>query len=111
MEETPAFRRELTSLIRSLRPDVLMTRDPWARYRIHPDHRAVGFTALAAVVTAGNQMLREGPPPHAVSQVYLFQTDNPDFWVDITTPGSRWSQRASDRGSSAQKCARTEVRP
>jgi len=84
LEETLAFRRELSGLIRTLRPSVLMTHDPWARYRIHPDHRAVGFTALAAIVTAGNQMLREGPPPHTVGQVYLFQTDNADFWVDIT---------------------------
>jgi LmbE family N-acetylglucosaminyl deacetylase len=84
LEETLAFRRELAGLIRTLRPDVLMTHDPWARYRIHPDHRAVGFTALAAIVLAGNRMYREGPPPHTVSQVYLFQTDSPDFWVDVT---------------------------
>ena len=84
LEETLAFRRELSGFIRTFRPDVLMTHDPWARYRIHPDHRAVGFTALAAIVIAGNRMYREGPPPHGVSQVYLFQTDKPDFWVDIT---------------------------
>ena len=84
LEETLAFRCELSGLIRTLRPDVLMTHDPWARYRIHPDHRAVGFTALAAIVTAGNQMLREGPPPHSVGEICLFQTDAPDFWVDIT---------------------------
>ena len=84
LEETLAFRHELSGLIRTSRPGVLMTHDPWARYRIHPDHRAVGFTALAAIVTAGNQMYREGPSPHAVGQVYLFQTDNPDSWVDIT---------------------------
>jgi len=84
LEETLAFRRELAGLIRTLRPDALMTHDPWARYRIHPDHRAVGFTTLAAIVIAGNRMYRQGPSPHAVSQVYLFQTDRPDFWVDIT---------------------------
>ena len=84
LEETLTFRRELSGLIRTLRPEVLMTHDPWARYRIHPDHRAVGFTALAAIVTAGNQMLREGPPPHSVGEICLFQTDNPDFWVDVT---------------------------
>jgi len=84
VEETLTFRRELADLIRTFRPEVLVTHDPWARYRIHPDHRAVGFTALAAIVTAGNQMLREGSPPHAVIQVYLFQTDKPDYWVDIT---------------------------
>lgn len=84
LEETLAFRREISDLIRAFRPDMLMTHDPWARYRIHPDHRAVGFTALAAIVTAGNQMYREGSLPHAVSQVCLFQTDNPDFRVDIT---------------------------
>ena len=84
LEETLAFRRQLSDLIRTFRPDVLMTHDPWARYRIHSDHRAAGFAALAAIVIAGNHMYREGPPPHAVGQVYLFQTDSPDFWVDVT---------------------------
>ena len=84
LEETLAFRREISGLIRTFRPGVLMTHDPWTRYRIHPDHRVVGFVALAAIVTAGNQMYREGEPPHAVGEVCLFQTDQPDFYIDIT---------------------------
>ncbi|MBI4302036.1 MAG: PIG-L family deacetylase [Chloroflexi bacterium] len=84
LQETLAFRKEVAGLIRQFKPAILMTHDPWTRYRIHPDHRAVGFTALAAIVVAGNQMYREGMAPHTVGEVYLFQTDNPDYWVDVT---------------------------
>ena len=84
LEETLPLRHELARIIRRLKPDVLMTHDPWTRYMIHPDHRAVGFTALAAIMEAGNQMYRDEMAPHTVSEVYLFHTDNPDYWVDIT---------------------------
>jgi len=57
LEETLAFRRELAGLIRRLRPHALLTHDPWARYRIHPDHRVTGFAALAAILAAGNRVV------------------------------------------------------
>lgn len=84
VEETLAFRHELASAIRELRPHVLLTHDPWARYRVHPDHRAVGFTALAAIVTAGNQMVPGEHPAWSVEEVYLFHTDQPDHGEDIS---------------------------
>ena len=37
-----ALRRELVHVMRQWEPDVLFTFDPWRRYEIHPDHRAVG---------------------------------------------------------------------
>ena len=84
LEETLPFRHELASIIRRLQPHVLMTHDPWARYRIHPDHRAVGFTALAAVVEASNQMIRGDKSAWKVEDVFLFHTDQPDHGEDIT---------------------------
>lgn len=47
------LRRDITEVIRSVRPDVVLTHSPeinWAHVAVsHPDHRAVGDATLAAV--------------------------------------------------------------
>jgi LmbE family N-acetylglucosaminyl deacetylase len=68
---------------------VVITFDPWQRYQIHPDHRAVGQTALDAVAAARDHMyypeqLVEGLTEHRVHNVYFFATDQPNYYVDIT---------------------------
>jgi LmbE family N-acetylglucosaminyl deacetylase len=83
------FRRELARVIREGRPDVVLTFDPWQRYQIHPDHRAVGQTALDAVAAARDHMyypdqLSDELTEHRVHNVYFFATDNPNYYVDIT---------------------------
>ena len=83
------FRRELALEIRKGRPDLVLTFDPWQRYQIHPDHRAVGQTALDAVAAARDHMyypeqLTAGLKEHRVHNVLLFASDEPNFWVDIT---------------------------
>lgn len=80
---------ELTRLIRELRPQILLTRDPWRPYQLHADHRAVGFAALDAVMAAGNvryfpEQLSGGLQVHQIEEVYLFGTDQPDVWIDIS---------------------------
>jgi LmbE family N-acetylglucosaminyl deacetylase len=84
------FRRELALVLRRGRPDVVLTFDPWQRYQIHPDHRAVGMTALDAVAAARDHMyypeqLTEGLREHRVHNVYFFATDDPNYYVDITS--------------------------
>jgi LmbE family N-acetylglucosaminyl deacetylase len=44
----------------------------------------VGFTALAAIVDAGNQMIRGDETAWKVDEVFLFQSDQPDYGEDIT---------------------------
>jgi LmbE family N-acetylglucosaminyl deacetylase len=90
LEVSLAFRRELALVIRRGRPDVVLTFDPWQRYQIHPDHRAVGQTALDAVAAARDHMyypdqLSDGLREHRVHNVYFFATDQPNYYVDITT--------------------------
>ena len=90
VEVSIPFRRELALVIRQGRPDVVLTFDPWQRYQVHPDHRAVGQTALDAVAAARDHMyypeqLTEGLAAHRVHNVYLFATDQPNYYVDITT--------------------------
>lgn len=83
------FRREIAKVIREGKPDVVLTFDPWQRYQIHPDHRAVGQTTLDAVAAARDHMyypeqLTDGLTEHRVHNVYFFATDNPNYYVDIT---------------------------
>lgn len=90
LSRSSSLEAELTLHIRRFRPDILLTFDPWRPYQLHPDHRAVGFTALNALLAAGNagfysEQLAKGLEPWAIPQVLLFNTDRPDHWVDITS--------------------------
>ncbi|MHB1626906.1 MAG: PIG-L deacetylase family protein, partial [Bacilli bacterium] len=42
------LKETLFRLVRSIRPDVVITFDPWKRYEIHSDHRVVGFAMIEA---------------------------------------------------------------
>ena len=90
VEVSIPFRRELALVIRQRRPDVILTFDPWQRYQIHPDHRAVGQTTLDAVAAARDHLyypeqLGDQLREHRVHNVYCFATDNPNHYVDITS--------------------------
>jgi len=89
LEVTQPFRAELAGVIRAGKPDVVFTFDPWQRYQVHPDHRALGTTALDAVAAARDplyfpEQIRDGLAAHRVHNVYLFATDEPNYSVDIT---------------------------
>ncbi|PJF36920.1 MAG: PIG-L family deacetylase [Candidatus Thermofonsia Clade 1 bacterium] len=96
LEHTLRLRRDLTRLIRQLQPDIVVTTDPhavWTRTGgiNHPDHRAIGEAALAAVYPSARDRLTfielwrdEGLAPHKVRQVYLAGTLDPNRKVDIT---------------------------
>lgn len=82
-------REQIARLIRHLRPDTLMSHDPWRRYQLHPDHRAVGICALDAMVAARDHLffphlLEEGLVPHAVPEILLFGTDDANAWTDLS---------------------------
>ncbi|MBA2286788.1 MAG: PIG-L family deacetylase [Ktedonobacteraceae bacterium] len=89
VEPTLALRREFAAVVRSVKPDVVFTFDPWRRYEIHPDHRAVGRCALDALAASRGSMyfpdqLNATTTAHRVRQIYFFATDQPNHWVDIT---------------------------
>lgn len=90
VEVTLALRRALALVIRQWKPDVLFTFDPWRRYEMHPDHRAVGMCAFDAIAAARGRMnfpeqLRDEITAHRVGEIYLFSTDRPNHWVDISS--------------------------
>jgi LmbE family N-acetylglucosaminyl deacetylase len=95
LEPTVALRKELTKLIRTHKPDVVVTGDPQAvfygsGYINHPDHRAAAQAATYAVFpSAGSRLLfadllKEGYEPHNVKRLYLHGPEKPDTWVDIS---------------------------
>lgn len=109
LEDTPAFRGELVRLIRKYRPDVVLTTDPYRHYQPHRDHRIVGSVALDAVFPSARDRLSypehmaEGLDPHKVGEAYLYGSDNPDVWEDIT--------ETFDIKMAALKCHASQMKP
>lgn len=88
-EATATLRRDLTLAIRTVQPDVVFAFDPWKRYELHPDHRTVGLCSFDAIAAARGRMnyaeqVHDGVTAHHVKQVYFFNTDQPNHWVDIS---------------------------
>lgn len=101
VEPTISLRKDLTRVIRQVRPDRVVAPSPDRNYaRIgssHPDHRAVGAAALDAVYPdARNQfafpdlLADEGLEPWIVREVWLSASPQAQHYVDITeTFGSK----------------------
>lgn len=85
------FREKVVREIRRHRPDILITHDPFRPYALHPDHRAVGITAVDSVYPTARdplyfpQHLAEGLEPHKVAELWLYGSENPDTFIDIST--------------------------
>ncbi|MFW5772765.1 MAG: PIG-L deacetylase family protein [Phototrophicaceae bacterium] len=96
LQPTIELRRDLTRLIRQVRPQAVITMDPTLvitatnDYVNHPDHRAVGEAAMYAVFpSAGSrpifpELLAEGLEPHVVEKLYFTLTNEPTDIVDVT---------------------------
>ncbi len=90
LEDTPAFRGELVRLIRKYRPDVVMTTDPYRKYIWHRDHRITGIVTLDAIYPYARDRLcypehiAEGLEPHRVKEVYLWGSEEPDTYIDVS---------------------------
>jgi LmbE family N-acetylglucosaminyl deacetylase len=80
LENTPAERSEVSRLIRTLRPAVVLGHDPWRRYRLHPDHRHAGFITTDALVAARDPLFfpEHGLAPHRPEVLLLWEADQPN---------------------------------
>lgn len=93
LEDDATLRRLLVREIRRHRPNLLITHDPvqpWPPYTTHRDHRIAGRVALDAAYPYARDPLHypeqvrdEGLQPHAVPEVWLFSSSQPDHYVDI----------------------------
>lgn len=106
------LKEEMVRIIRKLKPDIVITHDPaWfyiadagaafsdststgeqTRYSFinHSDHRQTGIAVLDAVYPLARDLAsfphhaREGLEPHKVTELYLTNFTNPNFFVDVT---------------------------
>lgn len=80
LEYSMDLRLTLARHVRSARPDVVLTHDPWQRYQMHPDHLVVGRATVDAVVAAREPraMRDSGLPAHRPGAILLWSADEPD---------------------------------
>ncbi|MDF5751337.1 PIG-L deacetylase family protein [Spongiactinospora sp. TRM90649] len=89
------LRRDIARVIRQVRPDLVITHSPERNYAFvapsHPDHRAVGASALDAVYPDARNpyafpelLAEEGLDAWTVREVWLSGGPSPDHFVDIS---------------------------
>jgi LmbE family N-acetylglucosaminyl deacetylase len=90
LEDCSAFREKLVRQIRTHRPETVVTIDPYRRYIRHRDHYMCGRVMLDAIFPYARdplsypEHLQEGLEPHTVREVYLWGSEEPDTFLDIT---------------------------
>ena len=90
LEDNDIFREKLVREIRTHRPEIVITIDPSRPYIIHRDHRLTGRVALDAIYPysrdhmAYPQHAADGLRPHKVKEIYLWGTDHPDTYIDVS---------------------------
>lgn len=96
LQPTLELRRDLTRILRDIKPDRVICQDPRTvffgeGYINHPDHRAAGEAALYATFPSSEtrpifpELLEEGYEPHKVSQLWVNLTLEPTHYVDISS--------------------------
>jgi len=76
--------------IRRVTPDVVLTHDPWKRYRLHPDHRNTGLIVCDAIVAARDphffrrHTLDFGVAHHRPDALLLWEADEPNHVEDVS---------------------------
>ena len=91
-----ALREMLVREIRTFRPDAVLATDPEVMFYSdggvnHTDHRAAGMAAVDAVYPAARNPMafpwlsRDGLARHVVRRLYLFWSNQPNAWVDVTS--------------------------
>lgn len=96
LQATIELRRDLTRILREIKPERVVCQDPRTvfygnGYINHPDHRAAGEAALYATFPSSEtrpifpELLEEGYEPHKVSQLWINLTLEPTHYVDISS--------------------------
>jgi LmbE family N-acetylglucosaminyl deacetylase len=92
LEDSREFRGQVVREIRRHRPEVMMCLDPFrTRGHSHRDHRVSGQVAIDAACTYAwrphyfpEHGQKAGLQPHAVKEIYLWGTSEPDTFIDIS---------------------------
>lgn len=92
---TMELRRDITRVIRQVRPQRMLIHSPERNWRriceLHPDHIAAGEASIAAIYPDARNPLahptlarHEGLVEWEVPEAWLFGAPTPNHWVDVT---------------------------
>jgi LmbE family N-acetylglucosaminyl deacetylase len=90
LEDDAVFRERLVRQIRTHRPETVVTIDPHRRYIRHRDHYVCGRVMLDAIFPCARdhlafpEHLQAGLEPHFVHEIYLWGSEEPDTFLDIS---------------------------
>lgn len=96
LEVTMELKKQIARVIRSIKPDVVITMDPSMIYSSrrgfinHPDHRAAGQATLDAVFPLARdhlsfpELYADGYEPHITPTILLINFNKRNYAVDIT---------------------------
>ena len=116
-----ALREQLVREIRTFKPDAVLCTDPQAIFYRgggvnHTDHRAAGIAAVDAVYPAARNpmafpaLARGGLDKHVVRRLYLFWSEQPDTWIDVTATLDRKIAALAEHKSQIREPAKLEER-
>lgn len=77
---------EIVEILRSFRPEVVMTVDPWSPYEGHPDHLKTGHAVVKALLFSQNASVFpiKHHPFYSVPQVAFYASSYPNTYIDVT---------------------------
>ena len=83
------LRAQVAQMYRQTQADTVFTFDPYNIGQRHPDHRAVGITAIDAGIPAQMplyhpEQLQDGTAVSQVKRIFFFATDKPEIMIDVT---------------------------
>ena len=89
LEHSKEATEHIALAIRRIKPDVVLSHDPWKRYRLHPDHRNTGLNVCDAIVAARDphflkHQLVDGLTHHRPDALLLWEADEPNHAEDIS---------------------------
>jgi len=92
LEDNMLFRSQLVREFRRHKPEIILCIDPYRSVsHTHRDHRMSGQVAIDAAFTYAwnprhfpEQITEEGLEPYRVKEAYLWGSESPDVFVDIT---------------------------
>jgi len=90
-EQPKRLRKRLIKLLVRVRPDIVITHDPWSEYfPYHPDHRVVGFAVYDALLASTLPLYLQKKSVAGVAlsprpELWLMHPHEPSHAVDITS--------------------------
>lgn len=95
LQPTIEVRKAISACIRKHRPDLVISQSPVRDLSMgvfvqHPDHLAAAEATFAAVYPCARdrmtfpELLAQGLEPHAVSELWVAGTSQPDHFIDIS---------------------------